>query len=74
MSHSFTRENSPFIFHYNSDFSGPVDIVDVRDPGSLLRVPAEDILEFVAYAFVAHRRIGRIEEMDWRELLGAEEE
>ncbi len=54
------------IFNFNSDFSG--DITISRE-GKEISIPANDILELVAYKYLTHKRIERIESMDYRELL-----
>lgn len=65
---SFTGKNITY-FNYNSDFSGNVVIVR---KGKEFIVPGEDILEFVAYAYVVPNRIAKAEQATWQELLGGE--
>jgi hypothetical protein len=54
-------------FHYNSDFSGDVIVVD-KD-GHEFYIPGKDILEFVAYGYVLKEKMHQIETMGWREML-----
>jgi hypothetical protein len=65
---SYTGKNGTN-FNYNSDFSGNVVIVR---KGKEFIVPGEDILEFVAYAYVMPNRIAKAEQGTWQELLGGE--
>ena len=55
------------IFHFNSDFSGDVKIVDKC--GNEVALSAQDILEFVAYRYVVDNRITKLESMDYLEIL-----
>lgn len=58
-------------FHYNSDFSGNVRIVQTNIYGECteIEVPGTDLLKFVALCYVATNRIGAIEQADYKELL-----
>lgn len=64
--HTLTA-NRGTTFNYNSDFSGAV-IISRGD--KTIEIPAEDLLEFVAYAYILRKRINELEGMEWRELLG----
>lgn len=58
------------IFNYNSDFSGEVIINDVN--GNDVKVKGSDILEFVALCYVQGKKIERLEQADYEELLTGE--
>lgn len=68
--HSYESENGT-IFHHNSDFSGDVTIIVAVDSPDRkeIHVSGNDILEFVAFHYIARERIARLEQMSWRELL-----
>jgi len=53
-------------FHYNGDFSGNVII---NSDNKELEIPAEAILELVAYCYVLGRKIENLENMDHEEIL-----
>ena len=63
------------IFQYNSDFSAkvivgtPYESVHQGNTRRYTEIPGEDLLEFVAYCYVAGKRIEQIEQMDYKELL-----
>ena len=54
------------IFHHNSGFNGYV-IINVGE--NQIKIPATDLLEFIAYQYVAVEKISKIEQMEWKELL-----
>lgn len=54
------------IFHYNTHLSGKVIVIY---DGKEMEIPGEDILSFVAYAYVMRKRISKIEQMEVDELL-----
>ena len=56
--------------HYNSDMSGDCIIFNKETEQEVV-VPCEDILEFVA-DYVRSRKIGKLEQMDSKEILGLE--
>jgi len=56
------------VFHYNSDMSGDVTVIDKNDTNKEFKIPALDILEFVA-EFVRNQHIAKFEQMDVHELL-----
>jgi len=56
------------VFHYNSDMSGNVTVIDKNDTNKEFEIPALDILEFVA-EFVRNQHIAKFEQMDVHELL-----
>lgn len=56
------------VFNYNGDFSGMVTIRPAKAEFTV-DIPAEDILAFVAHAYVCAKRIGKLEQMEWEELL-----
>jgi len=64
--HTF-RGNKGATFNYNSDFSGEVVINDVN--GNDVKVEGSDILEFVALCYVQGKKIERLEQADYEELL-----
>ncbi len=64
--HSFPGKNKT-LFHFNSDFSGNVDIVLAN--GNRIQIPAKDILEFVAFNYVVNERIAKLENMSFMDLL-----
>ena len=53
-------------FHYNSDFSGAVNIT--TPSGARVDIPAQDILEFVADCYIRGRRISHAESAEWQDL------
>lgn len=55
-------------FHYNSDLSGEVEVVDNRD-GTKIEVPGEDLLHFAA-EIVRRNRIQAIELQSDNDTLG----
>jgi hypothetical protein len=63
--HTYQGERATF--NYNPDFSG--DVIVTVD-GQELRIPAEDVLQFVAFCYVQRRLVIEIEGMEWEELLG----
>lgn len=66
--HSYKATNGT-AFNYNSDFSGDVDIVVAGGKG-IIKIPGEDILEFVGYRYVMAKSIDAIKDKNWMELLG----
>ncbi len=64
--HTF-RGNGGTTFNYNSDFSGEVIINDIN--GNDVKVEGSDILEFVALCYVQGKKIERLEQADYEELL-----
>lgn len=63
-------------FNYNSDLSGEVivtvdyhQIIGSGGPKMHVHIPAEDLLEFVAYSYVLSKRVEELEGMDYRQLL-----
>lgn len=59
MSHAFKAEQGT-TFHYNSDMSGSILVVDPSRKE--LYIPAQDILDFVAN-YVRHQMIAAAEQM-----------
>lgn len=53
-------------FNYNSDLSGEV-IIKVQN--EVIRVPGDDLLEFVA-SYVRSRKISKLEDLDYTDVLG----
>lgn len=67
--HTYTykdKEGKEIYFHYNGDFSG--DII-INSDNKELEIPAEAILELVAYCYVLGKKIERLENMNDKELL-----
>lgn len=69
--HSYTSENGT-TFHHNSDFSG--DVLVVIENGKMHKgvgvgIDGQDLLEFVAYQYIARQRVAQIEEASWQDLL-----
>ena len=56
------------VFHYNSDMSGDVIVIDRNDTKKKFEIPAFDILEFAA-EFVRNQHIAKFEQMDVHGLL-----
>jgi len=54
-------------FHYNKDFNGDIIIQD--ENGDQMAVPAQDILDLVAWMYVARQKIARIEQCTTDEIL-----
>ena len=54
-------------FHYNKDFNADVIIQD--EHGAQMAVPSQDILDFVAWMYVARQKIARIEQCTTDEIL-----
>lgn len=54
-------------FEYNSDFNGDVIITDSQ--GNRVVVPAQDLLDLVAWAYVVPQKIMRLQECSTDELL-----
>jgi len=66
--HSHTSKNGT-IFHHNSDFSGHIIVVTPEPNRQEIEINGEDILEFIAYNYIMSKRISKIEDMHWRDLL-----
>lgn len=66
--HSYTSTNET-IFHCNSDFSGEVTVITPEPNRKEIKINGEDILEFVAYQYIAGKRISEIEQTPWEKLL-----
>jgi hypothetical protein len=64
--HSFDGERHTY--HFNSDFSGDICIIE-EESGHEMRVPAEDLLKLVAYKYVLPQKIGKLEDMEYKDLL-----
>lgn len=64
--HTFTGRKS--LFQANSDLSGDCYIVET-ETGRGIDVPCDDILDFVA-EYIRSRRIGEIEQMSTKDILG----
>ncbi len=64
--HTF-RGKKGSIFNYNSDFSGNIIIQDVND--CEVKVDGTDILEFVAFCYIQNKKIQKIEDATYEELL-----
>ncbi len=60
--HSYEATNGT-VFHYNADFSGDITIYASGNRTDSYEISGEDILEFVAYQYVASERITMIEQM-----------
>ena len=67
-----TFHGKEITIHYNSDMSGNCQIID-RKTNTEIAVPCEDLIDFVA-EYVRHQKIGKLEQMDSKELLGLMEE
>ncbi len=67
--HTF-KGNEGATFNYNSDFSGDVIIKDINN--NEVKVEGSDILEFVALCYVQGKKIERLEQADYKELLTGE--
>ena len=67
--HTF-KGNEGATFNYNSDFSGEVIIKDVNN--NEIKIEGSDILEFVALCYVQGKKIERLEQADYEELLTGE--
>ena len=63
----YTFETKKTTIHYNSDMSGNCHIIN-SETGEVVEVPCEDILDFVA-SYVRMQKIGKLEQMDTKELL-----
>lgn len=69
--HSY-RATKGTSFTFNSDFSGAVYIHVNNSQNEFAgeaRVPGEDLLEFVAYCYVASKKVREIEDAEWKDLL-----
>ncbi len=64
--HTF-KGNKGTIFNYNSDFSGKIIIKDINNNDA--EIEGSDILEFVALCFVQGKKIERLENANYEELL-----
>lgn len=53
-------------FSFNDDFFGSI-IISI--PGTTVKVPAQDILDLVAYHYVRPRCIAKLEQMKSKDLL-----
>lgn len=60
-------EDKEMTFHYDSDFSG--NIVIVNSAGESFVITGEALLEFVAYCYVRRTKINALEDMGWQQLL-----
>lgn len=67
--HTF-EGNEGTTFNYNSDLSGEVIIKDVNN--NEVKVEGSDILEFIAFCYVQGKKIERLEQADYEELLTGE--
>ena len=68
--YTYKDENGKEIyFHHNGDFSGDVII---NSDGKETKIPAKAILELVAYCYVLSKKIGKLENMSYEELLTAD--
>jgi len=56
------------LFQYNSDFSGDIEI-KTPDRKRSIKIPARDILQFVADCYVRPYKISEIEQAPWTKLL-----
>jgi hypothetical protein len=64
--HTFIGTNCSFA--YNGDFSGEVIIRD-RKTGVEVVVSTDDIAEFIVEALIKPRRIEKLEQASWEEVL-----
>ncbi len=65
--HSAESKNGT-VFHFNSDFSGDIEILPLGvDVG--FHIPAEDLLELVAYHYVLPCEIEALEGAPWKDIL-----
>ena len=64
--HTFNGDKTRI--HYNSDMSGDCIIFN-KETEQEVRVPCEDILDFVAN-FVRGQKIGKLEQMETKDVLG----
>ena len=53
-------------FNFNTDFSGNVEI---KCGDQKCSIPANSLLEFIAYEYIEPRKIAKIENMTYRDLL-----
>ncbi|MBI2108676.1 MAG: hypothetical protein HYT93_00645 [Parcubacteria group bacterium] len=63
-----TRDTSRFTFHFNSDFSGNIVCIN-KETGAEMQIPAEEILQLVAYHYLAAKKIEKLEQASIEELL-----
>jgi hypothetical protein len=63
---SFTGNNGTQ-FNHNSDFSGYIFITDRK--GNEIKIPAGDILQLVAEAYILPKRISKLEDLTYEDLL-----
>ena len=68
--HTYVAQNGT-IFNYNYDLSGDVHIEPASPlgQGQNIWINAEDILEFVAYAYVRSTRVSKLVQASWKDLL-----
>lgn len=72
-----THKTDNTVFHYNSDFSGGVTVLQKDDTGRVvanIEIPAADLLEFVAYCYVQPNRLREVEGMTVEALLGSQDQ
>lgn len=67
--HTF-KGNEGAIFNYSSDFSGEIIIKDLSN--NEVKVEGSDVLEFVAFCYIQGKKIERLEQADYEELLTGE--
>lgn len=63
-----TFDGNKIRIHYNSDMSGDCIIFNKED-GQEIRVPCEDILDFVAN-YVRNQKISKLEQMETKDVFG----
>lgn len=54
--------------HYNGDFSGNAIISKNEGSSQKIEIPCETLLEFAA-KYVRMKRIGELEDADWKDIL-----
>jgi len=67
--HSYTGSGGS-AFAFNSDFSGDLVVFDAE--GRRLTIPAQDVLELVAFKYVLPKKINKLELAEADELLTKE--
>ena len=61
------QTNAHTTFQYNADFYGDLLIQDMH--GNQVVIPAQDVLDLVAWCYIARQKIARVEQATTDELL-----
>lgn len=64
-----TYEGEKTRFHFDSGLTGNMLIVD-KDTGKEIKTIASDLLELIAYEYILPKEINKLEDMDYKDLLG----